>query len=537
MAAQLLLFFAVFVVLSVLSCGNALGSACCGRLLRSLLLLLDFFFQSMQGGLILLFFQRVRLRVHAILRQGAGQFRGQGQPKGLREVLLAQVVDLKHVFVAHERDTPDVRQKCLLRQVLDSGVTGKHRVQFLLNGMHLAMLRRDAFDGNAGRFQLLHEGLFGGREEKHGVATALVTRSTANAMDVGIHSVGAIHLHHPIDRREVDAPRGDIGAEQRNRPLAFAEFLENNHPLGEALPPMQFHHRGTRLQLPKGLVEETDLLARGDEDNRLLLRVRPEERKEGVDLLLKWHDHVHLLEPIGSSTRRVLVHAHHLRRAQSGTTEAVHACVQRCRKKHRLPISRQMREDVVHGLLETEIQDAVCFVEHEHLQIGGVESRRLVEVLQKPARRSDQDVHRRHSLLLLVNVASADDATRRKFVLFAHGCKDLENLVCQLSCRRHNQGTEAIHLRPAAPEKAFDKRHEEREGLAGARPRLPKHVPATKCVRNRAALNLGHLRVLRRLEPGQRPPRDRQLLEKTSGERWSRVVTIAAAAQIYACGT
>ena len=70
--------------------------------------------------------------------------------------------------------------------------------------------------------------------------------------------------------------------------------------------------------------------------------------------------------------------------------------------------------------LETHVQDAVCLVEHEHLQRAAVEVRSLVHMLQKTPRRADNHVERVDPLPLVLHILAADEQPATQIVLLSH---------------------------------------------------------------------------------------------------------------------
>lgn len=76
-----------------------------------------------------------------------------------------------------------------------------------------------------------------------------------------------------------------------------------------------------------------------------------------------------------------------------------------------------------------------------------LEPERLIHVLQQPSGSRDEDVHSRQAVLLVLQVLSSDDQTRRELVLVSDLAKNLEDLNRlktrgrdQLLCRRGRGG-------------------------------------------------------------------------------------------------
>mmetsp|Transcript_72300 Transcript_72300/g.215754 ORF Transcript_72300/g.215754 Transcript_72300/m.215754 type:complete len:230 (-) Transcript_72300:932-1621(-) len=223
---------------------------------------------------------------------------------------------VEDLLVLHELHAADVGGEGLLGQVPDGAVAREKTAQLALDCDQFRGLRADVLHVHSRCTQLLRELLLGGQEKQGGVPGALVACRTPDAVDVGLHGVRAVHLHDPINHREVHAARGDVRADERRGALALRELLEDDQALREALPPVQLHHEQPRLQQPEGLVDEADLLAGRHKDYDLLGGVRPQEGEKHVHLLLQGNHHAHLLQPVGRPALGVPVHTDDLRRTE-----------------------------------------------------------------------------------------------------------------------------------------------------------------------------------------------------------------------------
>ena len=141
---------------------------------------------------------------------------------------------------------------------------------------------------------------------------------------------------------------------------------------------------------------------------------------------------------------------------------------------------------------EAEIEHAVGFVEHQHLDAAQVEHVLLEEVDQAP-RRADQDVDprlERAALLLVVDPAECE--TEREPGVLAEDLGVAVNLHGELARRRHDQRarrTRASRRRDVATQQRGVQRDEERGRLAGARLRLAGDVEAGEGFRQRLGLD------------------------------------------------
>ena len=238
--------------------------------------------------------------------------------------------------------------------------------------------------------------------------------------------------------------------------------------------------RGARRRRRRAQV--LHLLAAREEDDRLRLQVRAQEAHRvssfrGSVVVSTWCS-----TALRRRRRAVLVHREQLRRAEREPRERRYRARLRRREEPRDARSRQGREDRRQRRLEAQIEDAVGLVEDEQLQVGRLEADRLVEVLQQPARRRDEDVHPADALRLLVAVLAADDEPRRQVVLHAEGAEHVEDLEGELARRRDDERAEPVRLRPPLAEEQLEQRHEERERLPRpvfAAPRMSR--PASAC--------------------------------------------------------
>ena len=180
-------------------------------------------------------------------------------------------------------------------------------------------------------------------------------------------------------------------------------------------------------------MDKLDLLARGEEDERLRLQVRAHEAEEDVELPFGRREHVVVLEARGRRALRLLVDGHVLRRAQREAREGLDVLGLRRREEQRLPRPWQRLHDRGERRAEAEVENTICLIEDEHEQPGRLEAWRLVEVLQQAARRAHEQVHPADTLRLLRLVLAADDQTGRDVVLVADHAEHVEDLHRELA--------------------------------------------------------------------------------------------------------
>ena len=86
---------------------------------------------------------------------------------------------------------------------------------------------------------------------------------------------------------------------------------------------------------------------------------------------------------------------------------------QRRGKKQRLPVGRNFFDDPAHVRQKSHVEHAIDFIEHENVHVAKMQ-RALLEMIEQPPRRGDDDVHAALQVLALFAVADAavDDGLR-----------------------------------------------------------------------------------------------------------------------------
>ena len=183
-------------------------------------------------------------------------------------------------------------------------------------------------------------------------------------------------------------------------------------------------------------------------------------------------------------------------------------CDRRAQQQQRLASVRYAAEDLFDVGAEPDIEHAVGLVEHDALQLGGVE-RTPAEVIEHTPRRADNDIR---ALLELGNLRAdrlaAIDRHRANRATMTQLFDFVADLHGEFASWHENQ-------RPGQPGAGLA-RHTfvdgagERSRLPGAGPRLPQHVEAFKCNRDPACLDRAWLVVL---GPAKRGMHHRRQLE------------------------
>ena len=242
-------------------------------------------------------------------------------------------------------DGAKVTDEAPLCPVLHLRVLDAERLQPLLDRRQLLRVHRDARDGYLlGLEGRQHPRLLGGEEHEEGLPVLLVPRRPTHAMDVRVGVLGAVQLHHPVHRGEVESPGRYVRAEEHGG-LPAAELGVYPDPLHLLLLTVQRHERDPGTEAAKGLVCELDLLAAGHEDDDLGGEVALDEGEEGVQLLVQLAHHVALHQLLRRASERVLVDGHVLRVLEAQARKVSHGLGLGGRKQQRLPLPRQIVQD------------------------------------------------------------------------------------------------------------------------------------------------------------------------------------------------
>ena len=143
----------------------------------------------------------------------------------------------------------------------------------------------------------------------------------------------------------------------------------------------------------------------------------------------------------------------------------------------------EVRDDCSKSWEEPEVEEAIRFVQYFNLLAlvidtreteftKNLDSRRFkshggIQMLQQPARRSDQDIHPPQSLPLLLQRFPTDHQPRAEAVILANLPQLGERLNGKLSGRGDDDGAEAIEGTPFEKVEPLEKRNEEGKSLPG----------------------------------------------------------------------
>lgn len=174
-----------------------------------------------------------------------------------------------------------------------------------------------------------------------------------------------------------------------------------------------------------------DRVAAAEKHNNLLLEVPFEEGEEEQEPLVLVANDVALLERLDGAVRLLLVDVDvEGPRPERDARQVLDLGGLRRREEGRLPVlaPRQNLDDLPHLVLETNLQDPVRLVDDQRPEVLEHE-RRVLQVVEQPSRRGDEEVDALAELLSLgAPVGAADDDAVRLGVVFHEFSRYAEDL-------------------------------------------------------------------------------------------------------------
>mmetsp|Transcript_86 Transcript_86/g.336 ORF Transcript_86/g.336 Transcript_86/m.336 type:complete len:256 (-) Transcript_86:293-1060(-) len=239
-------------------------------------------------------------------------------------------------------------------------------------------------------------------------------------MDVLLGVVRGVELDDPVHRGDVKAPCRHVGAQQ-DALLRLAELEERGGPLGLLLVAVNVLDRN--VDVVQELRVKLHRVARREEDHDLLLLHVPlEEAEQQQEPSLAGRHAVPLLDVLSGGLRPVVVHADvHGRFSERELRQVRDLAGLGGAEEAGLPVLWQQLDDLLHLLLEPDVQDAVGLVDHQALQVLKVEGGGVLEVIQQPSGRAHHQVAPPRQLLgFCLAVASAHHEPKGLGVVAAH---------------------------------------------------------------------------------------------------------------------
>ena len=290
--------------------------------------------------------------------------------------------------------------------------------------------------------------------------------------------------------------RTDVSCKEDGVLLATKVVIDC-HSLWLLLLAVQAHDRHTRPELLERLINKPHLLARRQEHDALAGQVRPDERKEHVELVVELGNDVALDELGRRGVAGLLVDGDVLWLLEAEPREILDRLCLRGGKEKRLALAGEVVEDGVEGGGETEIEDAIGLVEDEQLHVAQLKVGRLIHVLEKAAGRANENVHAGNAKGLALEILAADDEAGGELMVDAGLAENLKDLEGELARGGDDDGAEAVHRVPLFGVEALKDRDDKGERLAGTGLGGAEDIAAGQRKGESASLDVGQLNPAR----------------------------------------
>mmetsp|Transcript_9965 Transcript_9965/g.21144 ORF Transcript_9965/g.21144 Transcript_9965/m.21144 type:complete len:347 (-) Transcript_9965:242-1282(-) len=223
--------------------------------------------------------------------------------------------------------------------------------------------------------------------DRHRTPRTPRARGAPHAVDVVLRVGGELVVDHQVDRGDIEPSARHVRRDE-NRPLARLELVERGEALG--LRELAVERDGGEAERAE---HERDPLhgraRRGEDDGGVAGELIAHVREVAV-LVLRRHEHVLLDELLD---RRVLGGDLHLHRvAQARALQLLHLGSHRGGEEVCVPLLGRGLQDDVQLLLEVHVEELVGLVEHEELEPADREPLGVLQVVDQPAGRADDDV-------------------------------------------------------------------------------------------------------------------------------------------------
>mmetsp|Transcript_14841 Transcript_14841/g.46016 ORF Transcript_14841/g.46016 Transcript_14841/m.46016 type:complete len:447 (-) Transcript_14841:783-2123(-) len=300
------------------------------------------------------------------------------------------------------------------------------------------------------------EGLLLRRQEHQGAADRARTRGTADTVDVLGGVRRGVVLQNPVDARDVETTRGDVGAEE-DAVVPLLERFEGR----EALPvlhlavkhehlvvePRRAHHHARELRARHRRAEDhrlallRDAFQEGIQGHQAVVRghdlaVLPQRRRDRLLVAVVGSGLSHFLAICRRQLHRTGVRQVDVRRGDPGPVECLrrvplrgdedrrlgerqagelpHGLAVRRGEEQRLARGGQRLQDAVEVTLEAVGQETIGLVHDEVRQRPADRPRRRVlHVVEQAAGRADGDVASKQALALLAHLGTTGDELAR----------------------------------------------------------------------------------------------------------------------------
>ena len=316
------------------------------------------------------------------------------------------------------------------------------------------------------------------RGEREGAAFLAGAAGAADPVHIVFRVMRHVEVEHMAQPADIDAARGHIGTAQQAQ-LAGLELLQRREAHRLRHVAMQRAH--AEAMLLQRLVENVDIDLAIAEDQRVLHILAADQPAQRLALVQLTHQQ-HALGNRGRHRGR-LGDGDLLRVLQERIGQPTNFRRHGGGEEQRLPVGRQLGDDLLHIRDEAHVQHPVGLVDHQHAGIGQQNAATL-EHVDQPAGRGNQHVHATHQQVLLVGHAFAADHQRvRQFQILAVFDEIFRHLQRQFARRLQNQAARHTGAGAAAVQNV-QHRQSKSGGLAGAGLCATQHVAAHQHIRD-----------------------------------------------------
>mmetsp|Transcript_59862 Transcript_59862/g.120159 ORF Transcript_59862/g.120159 Transcript_59862/m.120159 type:complete len:337 (+) Transcript_59862:174-1184(+) len=314
---------------------------------------------------------RAEVQVHS---RGGGEAERRGDPGKV------ELVHVEDGFERVRRVRHQVRPKRLAPRLVQVVVLLDEAQQLSLHVGDLGGVKLVLVEAHLRFPQVPQEPYLFREEEEQGAARpGRPAGCAADPVDVLAGVVGGVVLDDPVHFRDVEPPRGHVRAAQDALRLA-AKLEKSGGALLLLLLPVDVHHGHVDVVEELGVV--LDAVAARKEHHDLFVAVPLQKSEEQQEAFRRGAHDVALLQTPHRRLRFVVVHPHvHGLALDAEAGQVLHFLGLRRAEEHRLPLFGEELDDLVHLLLEPLLQDAVRFVDDEHLQVAVHEPFRVLQVV------------------------------------------------------------------------------------------------------------------------------------------------------------
>ena len=229
--------------------------------------------------------------------------------------------------------------------------------------------------------------LIGDAADRHGGPDLAGATGAADPVDIGLHGLRQVEIHHHAKTRDIDAARRHVGGD-KNLQLAALELAE--HLLTDRLAHVAMKHVGVQplFAKPVGKIFGAHPCAREDQNLTAIKLAKLVEQDVALvrppDQNRRLGDGIHRLAGLCRLDRHRVV--------EEGFGKGLHLRRHGRREEHGLAGGWQGFENPLDSGIETEVDHLVALIEDEMLDIVEIHLAAGLQILE-PARGRDDDIH------------------------------------------------------------------------------------------------------------------------------------------------